>query len=274
MAFTLDLRGLSLGFMNQQIDFHHAKALLEWHIELGATDAICDEPINRYEIPAKAPKAAKPADVEAPAAKPLQVDTIAEAERAAAAAQDLDALKQAINAFDHCALKRAARGLIFANGQPTADVMIVGEVSDRADEKAGVPFSGPSGVLLDKMFAAIGRKTDGQSPDTQIYAVNTLPWSAPQNRDPRPDEIAMMVPFLHRHIELAAPKIVVLMGNTPCQALLGKKGISRMRGTWETINGNSVLLMQHPVDLMQNPMAKRNAWNDLLALQSKLRATS
>lgn len=258
--------------MNQPLDFHQLKAMLDWHVELGATEATGDVPVNRYDVPAKAPKPVVAASVEpeTPMAAPA-IDAVALAQSSAQAAQDLDALQAALNDFDQCDLKRAARGLVFAKGQAGAEVMIIGEAPDRDDERARTPFSGPSGILLAKMFAAIGRSVDGTSPADQIYVTNCLPWCPPQNRDPKPDEIAMLAPFLRRHIALAKPKAVVLMGNMPLASLFNMRGISRNRGQWKDIDGTPALLMQHPMDLMKNPSAKRDAWADLLALNAKMK---
>ncbi len=98
----------------------------------------------------------------------------------------------------------------------------------------------------------------------------SLPWRPPQNRDPTPEEIAMMLPFVQRHIELAAPDVLVLMGNTPCAAILGKRGILRLRGQWQEALGLPVLPMTHPAYLLRTPEAKREAWADLLALAGKV----
>lgn len=257
--------------MNQALDFHQLKAMLDWHVELGATEAIGDVAVNRYDVPAKAPKpaSAPPAEPEAQSEQPT-IDAAAIAEKAARAAQDIEALKAALTDFEHCDLKRGSRGLVFAKGHAGADVMVIGEAPDRDDERAAKPFSGPTGVLLDKMFSAIGRSIDGESPDSQIYVTNCLPWCPPQNRDPKPDEISMMAPFLRRHIALAKPKAVVVMGNMPLSALFNMRGISRNRGIWKDIEGTPALLMQHPMDLMRNPAAKRDAWKDLLALKAKV----
>ncbi|MBT8456605.1 MAG: uracil-DNA glycosylase, partial [Alphaproteobacteria bacterium] len=108
-------------------------------------------------------------------------------------------------------------------------------------------------------------------PAKSIYITNILPWRPPQNRDPEPAEMAMMMPFVERHIALADPDILVLMGNISCQALLGRKGITRLRGSWTEAQGRPVLPMFHPAYLLRNPAAKRDAWHDLLTLQKRLR---
>lgn len=237
---------------------------LEWQIELGADEATCDAPVDRYGLEAAAPKpkAAAPEGV-VPVA---EVDPVAVAEGAAAGAVDLDALRAAMAAFAHCSLKSGAKSLVFADGDPAARIMIVGEAPGRDEDREGLPFVGAAGQLLDKMLAAIEiERASG------VYITNVLPWRPPQNRDPKPEEIAMMRPFVERHIALADPDVIVLMGNISCQALLGKRGISRLRGQWAEVLGKPVLPMFHPAYLLQNTAAKREAWADLLALKARLR---
>ena len=210
--------------------YHTALALLDWQIELGATEAICDAPVDRYTVPEKTQAPQKPADLApvrgaVPAAP--EVDAVAEAKAHAAAAQDLDGLRAALGAFDHCTLKRGARNLVFSDGQAGAPVMIVGEAPGRDEDREGRPFVGRAGQLLDRMLAAIDL-----SRASSVYITNVLPWRPPQNRDPKPEAIAMMQPFLQRHIALAAPDVLVVVGNHACQALLGKRGITRLRGNW------------------------------------------
>jgi DNA polymerase len=121
------------------------------------------------------------------------------------------------------------------------------------------------------MFEAIGMGRAHPDADSALYITNVLPWRPPENRDPAPDEIAMMLPFLQRHVELAGPDLLVLMGNHSCQALLGRKGITRLRGHWTEALGRPALPMFHPAYLLRNPHAKREAWHDLLMLQARLR---
>lgn len=253
----------------ESVEYHQALALLHWQIELGATEAICDMPVNRYEVPAavEKPKAAKSG---AGPVVPMSagIDPVAEAGRAAKSAQTLDELRAAMEAFEHCELKRGARNMVFSDGTPGARVMIIGEAPGRDEDREGKPFVGRAGQLLDKMLAAIdmGRA----HPQAPVYITNVLPWRPPQNRDPKPDEIAMMKPFLARHIELAKPEVLVIVGNWSAQALLGKRGITRLRGQWTQAEGLPALPMFHPAYLLRSPEFKREAWADLLALKAKL----
>ena len=258
--------------MESQLDWHQAKALLEWQIELGATEAILDAPVNRFELTDKAPaKEPAKAQKQTPAPRVEEVDPVAVAEMAAAGAQDLAGLKQAMAQFEHCQLKRGARQLVFADGNPDAKIMIVGEGPGRDEDMEGRPFVGRAGQLLDRMFAAIGLSRTSDDAGTSIYITNVVPWRPPQNRDPSPVEIDMMLPFLRRHIALAKPEIIVAMGNISCQALLGKRGVTKLRGQWTTGCGVDVMPMFHPAYLLRNPLAKREAWQDLQAVQQRIR---
>ncbi len=267
--------------MDSAQEHQAARALLEWQLELGADEAISDAPVNRFELPEKPARPARPgpapaADAPAPgpaigrAAAAPDVDPVQEARRAAAAAQDLEALRAAIEAFEYCDLKRGAHSTVFADGNPDARVMIIGEAPGREEDLKGRPFVGRAGQLLDRMFAAIGLSRASPDPQTALYITNVLPWRPPHNRDPRPEEIAMMLPFVARHVELAGPDILVLMGNIACQALLGKRGITRLRGHWAQALGKPALPMFHPAYLLRNPAAKREAWHDLLMLRERL----
>lgn len=261
--------------MDQALDWHTAKALLEWQVELGATEAIGDAPINRYEV-ADAPKPKpKPApQTAAPVGAPeVEIDAVALAKAAAAGAATLEELQAALAAFEHCELKKGARSLVFADGQPRARVMVIGEAPGRDEDIQGKPFVGRAGQLLDKMFAAIGMGRASPDANGALYITNVLPWRPPQNRDPEPAEVAMLMPFLARHVELAAPDLLVLMGNHACKALLGRAGITRLRGNWQQALGRPAMPMFHPAYLLRNPGAKREAWHDLLTLQAKLKET-
>ncbi len=257
--------------MESALDYHTARALLEWQIELGATEAMLDAPVNRYEVPDK-PARAKPAvAADAVAPPPPKVDPVQAARDLAARANDLDSLQQAMQSFELCDLKRGARSLVFSDGNPAARVMIIGEAPGRDEDRAGKPFVGRAGHLLDRMFDGIDMGRSASLSAKSIYITNVLPWRPPQNRDPKAHEIAMMVPFLQRHVEIVAPEVIVVMGNIACEAVLGKRSITRLRGQWDQAFGKAVLPMCHPACLLRQSHAKRDAWADLLSLQAKLR---
>lgn len=251
--------------------FWEMKAALEWQIACGADEAIMDAPIDRTSLPAK--PESKPKAVATPTGPVpmVEVDAVAIAQAAADAADSLEALKTAMEAFEHCELKRGARQLVFADGQPKARVMIIGEAPGRDEDMQGKPFVGRAGQLLDLMFSHIGLSRESPERNSALYITNVLPWRPPQNRDPKPEEMAMMLPFVQRHVTLIKPDLIVAMGNHACQALLGKRGITRLRGNWEQALGKPVLPMFHPAYLLRTSDAKREAWTDLLSLQARLR---
>lgn len=262
--------------MDSDQDFHAALAALAWQMELGADEALGDVAVNRYETAARPAEAAAVAPRAEPAAPPPAavptVDAVAEARAAAARAGSLEALRNELAAYEHCELKRGAKSLVFSDGRPGARVLVLGEAPGRDEDQEGRPFVGRAGQLLDRMFAAIGLSRTSAEPATALYITNVMVWRPPQNRDPLPHEVAMMLPFVERHIALAAPELIVVMGNTPLSALFGTKGITRLRGTWMEALGRPVLPMTHPAYLLRNPEAKREAWADLLSLQSRLRS--
>ena len=255
-----------------------AQASLQWQAEMGVDEAICDTPINRYALEASTPKPATQTVFATSPANPVlplaEVDPVQEAMAAASAALDLPALEAALAAFAHCDLRQGARNCVFSDGQPGARVMIVGEAPGREEDLRGKPFVGEAGQLLDRMFAAIGMQRNHPNPGRALYITNILPWRPPQNRDPSVAERAMFRPFVLRHIELAAPDIVVLMGRISAATLLETDdGITSIRGQWREGMGRPALPMLHPAYLLRNPAAKREAWADLLELQARIKHT-
>lgn len=272
-----------------------AAELLAWQVEMGVTEALDDAPLDRFAL--SAAEAAKPPAAQNPATQPpataagaarqaspspvtarpaqpqhiAQPVTMADPAELAAAARDLPALADAMEAFDGCELKRGARRFVFADGNSAARVMIIGEGPGGEEDRTGLPFVGPAGRLLDRMFAAIGMRRDHPDPARALYITNSVPWRPEGNRIPTDDEIALMRPFLLRHVALADPAVLVLMGNAACQAVLCEKGITRRRGQWAEALGRPVLPMFHPSALLRRPEWKREAWADLLTLQAKLR---
>ncbi len=261
-----------LASMDKDPGYHEARALLEWQFELGVDEAICEAPVNRYELLPKAPKTAPKTPIPVRADPQVAVDPVQEAQRLAAGADTLARLNETLAAFPHCELKKGARSTVFADGSPAARVMVIGEAPGRDEDLQGKPFVGRAGQLLDRMFEAIGMSRLATEVERALYITNILPWRPPRNRDPEPVEIGMILPFVHRHIELASPEILILMGNISCQALLGRRGITRLRGNWNVVLDLPALPMFHPAYLLRNPRAKREAWADLLTLQARLEA--
>lgn len=217
------------------------------------------------ESPVSPPRAAIPA---APQAEPA---VIASAREAARAAPDLAALQQALRDFDGCALKRTATNLVFADGNPEAAVMLIGEAPGADEDRQGKPFVGASGQLLDRMMGAIGLDR------STFYITNVCFWRPPGNRKPTEAELAALMPFVIRHIELVKPKVLVLVGGSSAQGLLGTNdGITRLRGRWFEYHAPGLpapipaLPLFHPAYLLRQPGLKREAWRDLLKLKSRL----
>jgi uracil-DNA glycosylase family 4 len=252
-------------------EYYEALAQLAWQVELGADEAIGEVAVNRYEEKAKPKVAKKPAAAVAAPVVAKEVDIASAAARLAAGCDDLDALRAAVETFEGCALKRGARNTVFSDGNPAARVMIVGEAPGRDEDREGKPFIGRSGQLLDKMLATIGLNRNAEDPDDAVYITNVLPWRPPQNRDPLDEEKAIMKPFLMRHIALAKPEVLLLVGNPSNQALLEtEKGVTRLRGQWYSVAGIPALPLFHPAYLLRAPAQKKLAWADLLMLKAKL----
>lgn len=256
--------------MESALTYAQALDALRWQVEAGVSDAVGEAPIDRYaasEPPAPVTRATAPARAtpSAPAISTPEAAPLPDP----ATATTLSELAQMMEALPS-ALKPAARRFVFADGQPGARLMILGEAPGRDEDREGRPFVGRAGQLLDRMLAAINLARDAPDPGQAVYIANVLPWRPPANRTPSPDEIALFLPYFRRHIELAAPELLLVMGNTPCQALLGRAGITRLRGNWHEVQGLPALPTFHPAYLLRNPAAKRESWADLLAISRRL----
>ena len=269
-----------------------ALALLKLYIEWGADEAIEETAQSRLGatvVPAPA-AAAQPAPRGQPAARPPQAPVAAapavakalgpldqaavdSARGAARGALSLEALREALAQFDGVALRKTATHLVFADGNPKAKVMLVGEAPGADEDRQGLPFVGVSGQLLDRMMAAIGLDR------TSFYITNVCFWRPPGNRKPTDAELAAQLPFVLRHIELVAPKVLVLVGGSSAQMLLGtNEGITRLRGRWFDYTSDGIaapiptLPIFHPAYLLRHPALKRETWRDLLNLRERLTA--
>ena len=255
-----------------------ARDLLDFYIDAGV-DALVTEhttdrlsPIEQIQ-PAKSSRSlqrAAPVSEMRPVPAPLAPDhAVMAAREAARSAQTLEELRTILAGFAGCALKATATQLVFADGNPKARVMMVGEAPGRDEDLQGLPFVGRAGQLLDRMLASIGLDR------TSVYIVNTLPWRPPGNRTPTPAEHAVCMPFVERHIELAAPEVLVLLGGVSAKQLLRTEtGIMRLRGKWATVRIGErdipALPTLHPAYLLRQPAQKRLAFRDLLALKARL----
>jgi DNA polymerase len=259
--------------------------LLAFYLEAGVDCALGEEPVNRLADPALVPppREAPPPPVARPmpaapmltglAETPLPPDAaIASAREAARTAPTLEALRDLLEKFDGCTLKSTATRLVFADGNPQARVMFVGEAPGRDEDIAGLPFVGRSGQLLDRMIAAIGLDR------SKAYIANVIPWRPPGNRTPTPQETLVCLPFIQRQIELVDPDVLVTLGNPSTQSLLGtREGIMRARGKWFDYDTGTrtirALPTFHPAYLLRSPSYKRMSWQDLRAIAKVLAAS-
>jgi DNA polymerase len=243
-----------------------ALAALALQIEWGADEALDDLPIDRTRPVAPAPRLA-PAPPPAAAAPP-RATPAGRAKTLADAAQTLAALRDAVAGFTDCPLAATATNLVFSDGNPAADLVLVGETPGPEEDLSGRPLDGPAGQLLDRMLASIGLDR------SRVLLTSLVPWRPPGGRQPTEAEIAMCLPFLLRHLALVRPRIVVTLGGLPAKMLTGSDAtIRKLRGKWQSIQLPGVshevklLPMLHPAYLIRTPAAKKEAWQDLLALQ-------
>ncbi|MCF6118472.1 uracil-DNA glycosylase [Mesorhizobium muleiense] len=279
--------------------------LLVFYASAGVDEALEEEPLNRFAEAASKPPERAPATVTPPTGEnaalprstslsragmgerqaaapavraPSGTATVPDEQQAALArhlattAATLDELRQHMAAFDGCNLKFTAKNLVFADGNPNAAVMLVGEAPGRDEDIEGLPFVGRSGRLLDRMLAAIGLDR------TSAYIANVIPWRPPGNRTPTPHETEICRPFIERQIELVNPKVLVNLGGPSASTLLNTtEGILRLRGNWRvhtTAAGTAIPAMPtlHPAYLLRTPAHKKLAWRDFLEVKAKLRA--
>jgi DNA polymerase len=252
--------------------------VLRWYLDAGVDEAIGEHPVDRYALAVNkaAPKIRPATAVPLAAAGPALAGGTPDGSRLSAAhlameCRTLDDLKAAMERYDGCALKRTCQRLVFADGNPDASVMLIGEAPGADEDRLGLPFVGVSGKLLDRMLASIGLDRNS------AYITNVVPWRPPGNRKPEPGEVELCLPFIARHIELVAPAILVFLGGAPTTALLAKQdAISRLRGRWHDYSSSGLarpipaLPTYHPAYLLRTPLHKREAWADFLSIRKKL----
>jgi uracil-DNA glycosylase family 4 len=256
-----------------------ARQLLAFYLEAGVDCALTEAPANRLSDPditpaaATRPEPAKTIPAATPAtrseAAPAPEAAIMSAREAARTAPSLEVLRALLEKFDGCALKSTATRLVFADGNPRARIMFVGEAPGREEDIEGLPFVGRSGKLLDRMISAIGLNRGN------AYIANVIPWRPPGNRTPTPQETQICLPFIQRQIELVNPDVLVTLGNPSTQTLLStREGIMKTRGRWfDYDTGTRViraLATFHPAYLLRSPSYKRLAWQDLRSIAKAL----
>src|SRR3954468_164490 len=255
--------------------------LLDFYLEAGVDCALVEAPVNRLADPDIIPKpgeAARPAAaVTAPAsgvvarvdAAPAPEAALLSAREAAWTAPTLEVLRDLLEKFEGCALKSTATRLVFADGNPRARIMFVGEAPGREEDLEGLPFVGRSGKLLDRMMTAIGLDRGG------AYIANVIPWRPPGNRTPTPQETQICLPFIQRQIELVDPDVLVTLGNPSTQTLLQTRdGIMKTRGRWVDYDTGTrkirALSTFHPAYLLRSPSYKRLSWQDMRSVAKAL----
>jgi len=265
--------------------------VLVFHEEAGVDIALEDTPVDRFkesvlhnetldltDVKITSPKSVPPRlppfkldpQTSVTSIAPIPPDAAVMAAREMAKqAKTLDELRGMLARFDGCSLKATAKNLVFADGNPQAKVMFVGEAPGAEEDRDGLPFVGRSGKLLDRMLAAIGLDR------TSAYIANIVPWRPPGNRTPTPQETSICLPFIARQIELANPNILVCLGGPSVQTLLRTTdGITKIRGRWFDYDTGTrkirALAAFHPAYLLRNPLAKRQSWRDFVALKKAL----
>ena len=256
--------------MPPSLDQNALLASLRWQIAMGADEAIMEAALMR--APRQAPPPPPPEPVAARATMPRKATPNGEAAAALAArAGSLEALRAAMGEFTGSPLRDTATNLVFSDGVVGAPVMVIGEAPGAEEDRLGKPFVGASGQLLDRMFASIG-----MTRARDLYITNILPFRPPGNRTPTDAEIALFLPFVLRHIALAGPRLLVLAGGVAAKGLLqSRDGITRLRGRWHEVSILDAKVLKamptlHPAYLLRNPIAKRDAWADLMMLQREM----
>ena len=261
--------------------------MLRWYVDAGVDETIATEPVNRFESSRPAPKPEPehkglaeapppPSPSISPSPAPATVsdngnEAVTAAVHLAQAAETVDDLRQALEGFDGCVLKKTATNLVFTDGNPEARILFIGEGPGAEEDRRGLPFVGLSGKLLDKMMASIGLDR------TQALISNTVFWRPPGNRTPTAHEIAVCMPFVERLIELVDPKILVALGGPAAKSLLVQTaGVGKLRGKWFPYSTPGLArpieatALYHPAYLLRSPGQKRATWSDWLGIKHKL----
>ena len=237
--------------------------MLKAQAEMGADEAISDEPATdeALNLPLKEEKQA-----------PQQVSQkIEDSEIKWQTIETLEALRRECENLNSCELKKTATNIVFSDGNPQAEIMIIGEAPGSEEDRQGKPFIGETGKLLDKMLASIGINRQNS------YITNIILWRPPGNRTPTQEEINMFEPIIKQHIKIIKPKIIATLGGTAAKTLTGNSdGILKQRGNWHNYNNGGeeipLLPMLHPAYLMRMPQQKKLAWQDLLSIHHKMKS--
>lgn len=276
--------------------------MLKWQLDVGADEALELEPVNLAKAPPPPPLPEPHTPVQGAAEAPAhiykvqsaaqmqstaQVQPAGRASPAPAAAPSiitprapvadlgkimtLEDLKKSMEKIEGLGIRDTAMNLVFGEGQLQPKVMLVGEAPGEEEDRSGRPFIGRAGQLLEKMLSALSFTRE------QVYITNVLPWRPPGNRTPKIEEVATLLPFLMRHIEIVQPEVLLMLGGPAAKALLGKdESVTRMRGIWWEYQSAGLpesvpaLVTYHPAYLLRTPLAKRESWRDLRLLKKKI----
>ncbi len=252
-------------------------ALLRWYIDAGADETVGEVALDRFAL-SSAPPAPRPSLSAAMAPEPARAASTpitGTATHIASGCATLAELRRALEDFESPSLRRAAQNTVFADGDPQAAVMVIGEAPGQQEDRQGLPFVGKSGKLLDSMLGSIGLDR------SSVYITNVVAWRPLDNRKPTAEEVAVCLPFLVRHIELVDPQLLILLGGAAASAVLARhEGITRLRGQWHSYESPGMsrpvpaIATFHPAYLLRTPEAKRGAWRDLLAVKRRLEGMS
>ena len=261
-----------------EMQFDEALETLRLQIEAGVDECVDDMPVkneNKDAITNQGAAAVKsPQNIAAPSVQPAPAPTPPPVEEINKTdwlqkIDSLDALRTACAENDFSDLKKTATNMVFADGNPDSDVMLIGEAPGADEDRQGKPFVGVSGQLLDRMLASIGLNRE------RVYITNILLWRPPGNRTPSAEETALFLPIIQRHIQLAAPRMIIALGGSAAKTLLAtNEGILKLRGRWhEYDDGNAkkipFLPTLHPAYLLRSPAQKQLAWHDFRLMQRK-----
>lgn len=245
-------------------------AWADWYQRMGVLDSVEDPELRILAEEPAAPPRPEVAVVAPARVAPVAGQRVAQARSLAAACASLGELEAAVDGFEGCGLRQTATRLCFADGSPTAGLMLIGEAPGAEEDRQGKPFVGPSGQLLDRMLAAIGLDR------TAVWITNTVFWRPPGNRTPTAGEIALCQPFLERQIELLRPRRILFLGGAGARGLLElTDGVTKLRGRpylYRPAQGEAIpaAVTFHPAYLLRQPLQKRFVWRDLLALRRQL----
>jgi DNA polymerase len=253
-------------------------AALDWQLAAGIDEALLETPQDRRRVPTLAAPEVEIVRLSQSATLPTLAPTpqtpLVPNTNYRPTARTLEELRGELQAFEGCALKRTAKNLVFADGNPESKIMIVGEAPGDDEDRQGKPFVGVSGQLLDRMLKPLGLDR------SNVYISNIVPWRPPGNRNPTDLEMASCLPFIERHIAIQKPDQLVLLGNVAVKSLLKvTEGITKLRGRamiYKCLDadGNELAIpchpMFHPAYLLRQPSQKRVAWNDWLAFKKAI----